>query len=276
MVITINYVGFHPTLILDGLRHIMKTKGIERIYILYDRKDDSYGRVSRRNANKLKEMLAFFEPRLVPVNPLSQENIFSTIYAIVRNEIQENKCEVLIDVTDMPPIAVASTTMVALMFPRAYLYYVPAESRGDFIPPPDTPAFEDWVEEKDNVRGREPKGIELPGHMARLDLFRGEDREVSVMILKVLYDRGGKAKSLSQLIIWCNEDPKLPAVKNKFSRVVSSLEKRGLIVKYRGGRERMVELTNLGRMVIRAMLQSREIRMEMFRPITSTPFPSLK
>lgn len=265
MAVTISYVGFHPTLILDGLRHIMRTRGIERIYILYDRKDDSYGRVSRRNAKKLESMLTFFEPKLVGINPLSQESTFSTIYAIIKSEVQENQCDVYVDVTDMPPIAVVSTTMVVLMFPRAYMYYVPAESRGDFIPPPGTPAFEDWVEEKDNVRGNEPEGIELPGPMARLDLLRGEDREISIAILKVLYDRGGKAKSLSQLIVWCNEDPKIPAIKNKFSRVVNSLERRGLVMKYRGGRERMVELTNLGRMIVRAMLQSREIRIDMFR-----------
>ena len=262
MAVIVLYAGFHPSMALDGLRNFMRKTGVESIYILYDNKHDRYGAVSRYNARKLKDRLGFFNPIEVPINPQSQKSVFSRLYALLDYEVNKRGREVYIDITDMPPQCVATVTMVSILFDKVTLYTVPTETKGDFIPPPNTPRFEEWVQEKDNKRGLEPIEILAPRvnrGSRRIALFEEGEEGISARVIMVLYEHGGKADSIKKLIEWCGEDPRDPAVKNRYTRLVNDLHRRGFVLKILSGKKRSVVLTEMGKIVAESLIESRRL-----------------
>ena len=258
MVVVINYVCFHPTMVLDGFEKLRIVKPIEKVYILYDNKSDRYGHASRRNAGKLAKWLEFFKPIRIPINPQSYENVFSRLFAILYRECILERREVYIDVTDLPPEAVSAVTTLALMFKGVNVYVVTTsrEKRGNFIPHPESPKFEEWLEKKDDKRGLEPVELQLP--KVRLKLLSEDEKEISERILVELYKRGGEAGSIKDLIEWCGESPSIPAVKNRYSRLIDSLVRKGFLYKAYRGRERPVYLTDFGKVYASALLKAAE------------------
>ena len=270
MVVTVHFVGFHPTMILDGFEKLRLSKPIERVYLLYDSKSDRYGAVSKYNAKRLAQVLAFFKPVLMGVNPQSYSSVFSRLFSILKLEVEENKREVYVDCTDMPQEAMSAVVTLALMFgssplsptpipsARVCVYAVSTERRGDFIPPPDSPRFYEWIEEKDNKRGTEIKELPLPS--VRLQLHESEEEELK--ILTTLYAKGGRANSLKNLIEWCEgaERARDYRVKNAYSRAVSRLVLKGLLYKTYGGKVRRIGLTEFGRTYVEAVLKAKEFK----------------
>jgi len=251
-------VAFHPTLILEGFETIRVSEPIHGVYILYDGKtdkNDRYRVVSRRNARKLARALSFFKPVKLPVNPLSYSSAFSRIYGILLHEKRRGVERVYIDVTDMPPLMAAAAGVVAMMFEGAEVYSVMPDIRGDFIPDPRTPEFDDWVEKKDNARAQFIVKTALPNR--RLHVV-GEDED-RVKILKMLYSMGGSARSIKELITSCGESPEKPEVKAVFSRWLKELEEEGLVEKAQEGRERRVSLTPFGKTLVAAIIRGEQV-----------------
>ena len=281
MAVTVHYVGFHPTLILEGFEAVRVREPIERVYILYDGKTDRrdrYRAVSRRNSAKLARALSFFKPVKLPVNPLSYSSAFSRLYSILYYELvkrggAERGVRVYIDVTDMPPLMAAVAGAVAMMFPNVEIYSVLPEVRGEFIPDPRTPEFDDWVEQKDSVRAQEVMHVPLPGRraVALLD----EDRKLRVLM--TLYKMNGSAESVVDLMKACGDDPERnPAAKAAYSRLLREMEEEGLIVREQEGRSRRVTLTEFGRALVRALVRGEEMAsrlmpsLELGRPALGT------
>jgi len=248
MVVTIHFVGFHPTLIYGGFEKIRVEYPIERVYLLYDGKQDRYGAVSRYNVKRLANVLSFFKPILIAVNPLIPRNVFSKIYAILKIEREEGK-EVLLDVTDMPPIAASVASVAAAMLENVVIYSVLSEQRGEFIPDPSTPDFEGWIEKKDSNVAKDV--IEIPlTSMSRREF--DEQKDIEKKILTVLYERNGSADSIKTLIEWCSCDSHNPVIKAQFSRAIADLEERGLVKRIYKGKRRGVSLTETGMALIEA------------------------
>ena len=263
MAVTVHYVGFHPRLILEGFEEIRVKYPIVRVYLLYDGKRDKYGEVSRYNKNKLKTVLAFFKPIEIAVNPLDYGDVFSKVYAILRNE-RESGQEVLIDITDMPPTAASATTAAALMFPGVRLYCVQARGRGDYIPDPETPEFATWVEEKDTKTKVSLDYASLPN--VRLSLFggRGDEEKPALeeKLILTLSERRGSADSIVTLINWMGE-PVNATVKAKYSRLVRELAKKGFVKVYMRGKYRNIKLTSFGEAYAKALKLVYETRKKM-------------
>ncbi|MEM0345858.1 MAG: hypothetical protein QW189_08080 [Thermofilaceae archaeon] len=264
MAITIHYAGFHPTLILEGFEAIRVREPIERVYILYDGKTDKrdrYRAVSQRNAAKLAKALSFFKPIKLPVNPLSYTSVFSRLYSILYYEMKlrggaERGVRVYIDVTDMPPLMAAAAGAVAMMFPGAEVYSVLPEVRGEFIPDPRTPEFDDWVEQKDSSHAQEVVKLPLPGRRAPMI----PDSEKKLKILLTLHDLNGSAESVVDLMKACGDDPERnPATKAAYSRLLKEMEDEGLIMREQEGRSRRVALTEFGRALVKALLRGEEM-----------------
>lgn len=247
MVVTVHYVGFHPSLIFQGFEQLRLRYPVEKVYLLYDGKQDKYGAVSKRNVERLAAALSFFRPVLVKVNPLSYRSVVARLYAILRGE--EGR-DVLIDITDMPPAMASAATVVAMMFPRARLYGVQPQARGDFIPDPDTPEFDDFIEAKDRLEAAGTYLVEAPGERVRL-----LENEREEHVLRTLYEKKGRARSISQLIEWLGGNPRDPVVKASYSRLVASMEEKGLLRRMREGRSRAVTLTELGAAVAEALVR---------------------
>ncbi|ABL78839.1 DUF6293 family protein [Thermofilum pendens] len=257
MVVTVHYVGFHPRLILEGFERVRLRHPVERVYLLYDGKPDKYGAVSRYNVKRLAEVLSFFKPVLVKVNPLSQESIASQVYQVLLHEKRLGASEVLIDVTDMPPLMVAVVSTVALMFPNCRLYAVQPEQIGAFIPDPETPEFADFIRAKDNLTASDLKTVDRPRVSLEV-IDDGEGGEEARRVLVTLYVKGS-ADSITTLIRWVTGLPPDrkpdPTLKASYSRLVSELEERGLVVRRHEGRNRSVELTDLGKAIAEAYLK---------------------
>ena len=269
MAIIVLYAGFHPTVALDGLKNVMKKEGVENIYILYDNKRDRYGAVSRRNAKVLSSSLAFFDVKIIGVNPLSQESVFKNLYAVLKHEAVDKKKKIYIDITDMPPEAVATTTLVSLLFPSVNIYVVPIREKGEFIPPPESPKFEEWAQSKDNKRGLEPLELTFPNVTLRI-LNEGEEEFASSLLL-TLYEHGGVANSIKQIIKWMGENSSDTVVKNRYARLINSLSIKGLLEKLHNGRNRKIRLTEFGSIFVESLYKVNTLKSEiksLARPVT--------
>ncbi len=268
MVVTIHYVGFHPSLIFEGFEQIRLKYPIEAVYLLFDGKQDRYGAVSKYNVRRLAEAIQFFKPVLVNVNPLSFRSVFSKVYAILNKEKGKR---IFIDVTDMPPMMAATVTIAASMFEGVELLGVYAEQRGEFIPDPDTLEFEEFIEKKDGVTAQGIYFIEMPEERIKVIGQREEERYYEEKILEILYERRGSAESISKLIEWFGKDPRDPLTKVQFSRLVAQMEKKGLVRREHRGRTRSVSLTELGRAIAEALRKG-----EVGRPLKPLVRPKLR
>ncbi|MEM4810297.1 MAG: hypothetical protein QXS92_00080 [Thermofilum sp.] len=237
--VTVHYVGFHPRLILEGFDRVRLSYPIERVYLLYDSKPARYGAVSRHNVQKIQQVLSFFKPVLVKVNPLSYASVAAALYAILKSE--EGKI-VFVDLTDMPPYMAATVAIISSLFPNSRLYAARPEQSGEFIPDPETPEFTEFLERKDNLTLQDICLIEKP--RARVELLDEESKEVS--ILTTLYVRNGSAESISELIKWLGKEPSQAVVRATYSRIVESMEERGLLEREQEGRAKRIKLTQLG------------------------------
>jgi DNA-binding transcriptional ArsR family regulator len=271
MAVTVHYVGFHPTLILEGFEAVRVKEPIERVYILFDGKSDKrdrYRAVSQRNAAKLAKALAFFKPVKLPVNPLSYTSVFSRLYSILYYELKLKDGEgrgvrVYIDVTDMPPLMAAAAGAVAMMFENVEVYSVVPEVRGEFIPDPRTPEFDDWVEQKDSSHAQEVVRVPLPGRRARV----APDSERKLKILLTLHRLNGSAESVVDLMRACGDDPERnPAAKAAYSRLLKEMEDEGLIEKEQEGRSRRVQLTDFGKALVKALVRGEEMAERAWQP----------
>jgi len=271
MAVTVHYVGFHPTLILEGFEAVRVKEPIERVYILFDGKSDKrdrYRAVSQRNAAKLAKALAFFKPVKLPVNPLSYTSVFSRLYSILYYELKLKGGEgrgmrVYIDVTDMPPLMAAAAGAVAMMFENVEVYSVVPEVRGEFIPDPRTPEFDDWVEQKDSSHAQEVVRVPLPGRRARV----APDSERKLKILLTLHRLNGSAESVVDLMRACGDDPERnPAAKAAYSRLLKEMEDEGLIEREQEGRSRRVQLTDFGKALVKALVRGEEMAERAWQP----------
>jgi len=248
MVALICFVGYDYQRIIDGVNFFRANHPIEAIYLLYDRKKDVYGYASRLNAKALENALSFAgsRPMLVPLNPQSYEEVFSSLYKILKEESSRGR-KVLIDATSTSKEGIGAAITCALMFYDVGVYIVPPNERGWHIPIPNTPEFNEWFNKVRSVRGLQPQPIYLPGQ--RLDQPSDDEER----ILLALESRGGRAESIKSIIEWCGEDPASPAVKNKYSRLIRKLLKDGLIQLDFSTKTKRVKLSGFGKVLAKAI-----------------------
>lgn len=258
MIVTVHFVGFHPRLILQGFEQVRLRYPVKRIYLLFDRKQDRYGSVSRYNVRRLSQELAFFGPVTIPLNPLSFREVFSKVYGIVEAETGAGHT-VLIDLTDMPPMMASAVTLVSTMVKGVYLYGVQPDARGEFIPDPDSVEFEEWVMRKDDKDLSDIIVVHLPEE--RLRLLGGAARTGRMRrILEVLYNKGGSVRSIKRLIELCGEDGRDEKTKVYYSRYVAELKDKGLVSMEHSGKERTVRITEFGRAYVEAWRRVDELK----------------
>ncbi|MDH5816521.1 MAG: DUF6293 family protein [Candidatus Nezhaarchaeota archaeon] len=243
------FVGHDLMRIVDGINYWKSREVIDDIILVQDKKKDKYGYASRLNAKDLQKILTFAgkEPQIISVNPQSYEDVFSTIYSVVRSRVEDYGGRVYIDATSTTKEAYGAVVTVALMFEGVRLYIVPPAERGWYVPDIDSPEFQTWFSKVRNVRGLQPQEIFLPGF--RLERLTYEEERV----LMVLDSKGGETDSIKTLIQWYGEDPKDPKVKNKFSRLVNKLSSKGLLISEAGARAKAIKLTEFGRIYARAL-----------------------
>jgi predicted transcriptional regulator len=235
--------------IIDGVNHWRSLEKIDVVYLFYDQKRDKYGSASRRNVKDLYNALEneVFKPRNVGYNPQSYKNVFRALYKVLKREVDEWNREVLIDTTSTTKEAYGAIVTISLMFRGVRIYIVPPVRRGWYVPSLEDPAFEEWFSMTRSIRGMMPQEIYLPAQ--RLKQPNIEER----MVLLKLLEHGGSSETLTLIMKWCKLRPGNPVVKNRFSRLIRRLEKKGFIEKEPSRRGIEVSLTRFGRILAEAI-----------------------
>jgi len=249
MVCVMCMVGNDYQRILDGVEYWGRDDKIESLYLLYDNKQDKYGFVSRANAEELVKAfsLRYSRPTAIGCNPQDFANVFCTIHPILHREAEQLRRRVLIDTTSTTKEAYGAVVTVSLMFKGVRIYVVPPRERGWYVPSPQDPNFQEWFRRTRNISGLDPLEIYLPGE--RFERPRRDEEK----ILATLKEHGGSADALVTLMRWCDEDPADPVAKNRFSRIVTRLDKKGFVKKTSAQREKRVTLTRFGEIYAEAL-----------------------
>ncbi len=259
MTIIICLVGSHYRRAFDGVRYWSKIHGITKLYLLYSKTspDDGtkvFNYMSRTNAEELKDKLEILDPILVPYMPLDQRSAFRTIYGIL-HQARESGEEVLIDITSTTNLTMGIALTTALMFRNARVYSVPAKQSAWYVNgKPGDPAFEEWFKKNRNQESLDPTELQLPGYRLEPSSKHEEkewEREKKVLIL--LLEQGGKADSISDIIRWFGHKAANSTLRNRFSRIVSRLEMKGLVDAKKGSKMKVITFTEFGEIFAEAL-----------------------
>jgi len=258
LTIIVCLVGTHFRRPLDGIRYWSKRQGITRLYLLYSNQEAEdetrvFTYMSHKNALDLKERLEILDPILIGFDPRDYKDTFKKIYSI----IAQAREEVLIDITSTTNVAEGAALTIALMFRNARVYSVPAAHPAWYVRgEPEDKEFQKWFEENRNIPSSEPLEINLPGY--RLEPH--SDRENKVWeaekhLLVLLREHGGRADSISEIIEWFGYKSPNSTLRNRFSRIVSRLEEKGLVEGELGAKLKGVLLTEFGEIFAEALTE---------------------
>ena len=261
MTIIVCLVGTHFKRPFEGTRYWSKRKGITRLYLLFsDKEEDDETRVftymSQKNTQDLKERLEILDPITIGFDPMDYKDIFKKIYAILAKAKEEGE-EVLIDITSTTNIAEGAALTIALMFRNARVYTVPAAQPAWYVKgQPEDPEFQEWFETARNVSSMEPLEIQLPGY--RLEPHSERENKIWEMekrLLVLLRGHGGRAGSISEIIRWFGYRSPNSTLRNRFSRIISRLEDKGLVEGKIGAKLKDVRLTDFGDIFAEALTE---------------------
>jgi len=249
MVVLMCLVGHDYQRIIDGVNYWRLKEPIEAIYLIYDKKRDPFGYASRRNVKDLEKVLSFadMKPKILGIDPQSYEEVFTSIYKVLKLEVLDNRRKVLIDVTSTTKEAYGAILIASLMFPNVQVYVVPPEDRGWYLPEPGTPEYDEWFNKVRMRKGSKPQQIYLPGNRLQHPSYD------EMRILVALIEHGGRADSVKSIIKWCGENPRNPAVKNRYSRLISKLLSRGLVKEEVSTKTKRITLTGFGKILAKSL-----------------------
>jgi hypothetical protein len=261
MTIIVCLVGTHFRRPFDGIRYWSKHHGITKLYLLYSNAkatDETvvFSYMSNRNAEELANKLEILDPELVGYNPMDHRSAFKAIYGVVSKARAAGE-DVLIDISSTTNITQGVALTVALMFRNARVYSVPSDRPTWYVTGKvGDPQFEKWF---DNARGqasREPMEIQLPGYRLEPNTKHEEkewEREKKLLVL--LRENGGEAESISDIIRWFGNKAASSTLRNKFSRIVTKLEMKGLIDAEKGSKMKVISLTEFGEIFAEALAE---------------------
>jgi len=196
--------------------------------------------ISQINAEHIEKLIssALYDVFRIPVNMNAFEDAFSTLYLITRYEVQVMKNEeILIDITDTNVKVISAAISLAYLFPSIKAYIVPGED--NTVADLDI-SVREFYDQLDQYAG-DPYEIPIPRGKA-LEINFEEER-----ILLTLLMHGGRTNSIKSLIMWSDEDPLDPAIKNKFSRLIKRLFEKHLVEIEIRAKTKAIKLTDFGR-----------------------------
>ena len=210
--------------------------------------------MSRRNAESLKDRLEIMDPIMVGYNPMDHRNAFRTMYSIFSQARTDGE-EVLIDITSTTNLTQGVALTITLMFRNARVYTVPSKQPAWYVNGRiGDKRFENWFENARNQPSTDPIEISLPGY--RLEPHtKHEEKEwkVEKKVLKLLHSHGGEAGSISDIIRWSGYKAANSTLRNRYSRIISRLEIRGLVDADKGSKMKVISLTEFGNIFAEAL-----------------------
>jgi len=253
-------VGTHFRRAFDGIRFWSKRRGITKLYLLYSDKETEdetkvFTYMSNRNAVDLKARLEILDPVLIGFDPMDYKDVFKKIYGVLAKAREE----VFIDITSTTNVAEGAALTIALMFRNAQVYTVPASHPAWYVTgEPEDPEFQRWFEASRNVASQDPIEIRLPGYRLEPHGER-ENRiwETEKRLIMYLSEHEGEADSISEIINWFGYRNPNSTLRNRFSRVVTRLEEKGLVAGMSGAKLKGVRLTEFGSIFAEALMEQK-------------------
>jgi uncharacterized membrane protein len=210
--------------------------------------------MSKRNATELKERLEIMEPIMVGYDPMEHRSAFRTIYGILSEARMEGE-DVLVDITSTTNITQGVALTIALMFRNARVYTVPSKKPAWYVDGLiGEKKFEEWFVKAKNQPSLDPVEIRLPGY--RLEpRTKPEEREweIEKQVLELLRTEGGTADSVSDIIRLFGHKAASSTLRNRFSRIISRLELKGLVECEKGSKLKAIRLTEFGSIFAEAL-----------------------
>ena len=265
MTVIVCLVGTHLHRPFAGIRYWSKLQGITRLYLLYsdvETEDETaiFSYMSLRNAEELYEKLEILEPIMVGYDPMDQRSAFRTIYGILSRAGEEGE-EALIDITSTTNLTQGIALTIALMFRNARVYTVPSKKPAWYVNGRiGDKRFEEWFQNARNQSALEPIEIRLPGYRLEPHTKHEEKEwEMERHLLRLLREKGGSADSVSTLIRWFGYNTPSSTLRNRFSRIVSRLEAKGLIESEKGSKMKSIQLTEFGSIYAEALSENGDV-----------------
>jgi len=141
------------------------------------------------------------------------------------------------------------------MFRNARVYSVPSVKPAWYVSgKPGEESFNSWFETARNQQSREPMEIQIQGYRLEPSSRHEEkewEREKRLLVL--LRENGGEAESISDVIRWFGYKAASSTLRNRFSRIVSRLEMKGLIDAEKGSKMKVISLTEFGNIFAEAI-----------------------
>jgi len=265
MTVILCLVGTHFRRPFDGIRYWSKRQGITRLYLLYSKAESEdetavFSYMSRRNAEELRERLEILEPIMVGFDPMDHRDSFRTIHGIL-SKAREDGEEVLIDITSTTNLTQGVALTIALMFRNARVYTVPSKQPAWYVDGKvGERRFDEWFENARKQPSMDPMEISLPGY--RLEPHtKHEEREweMEKRLLGLLREKGGAADSVSEIIRWFGHKAASSTLRNRFSRIVSRLEMKGLVESEKGSKMKAINLTEFGSIYAEAISEESDV-----------------
>jgi len=265
MTVIICLVGTHFRRPFDGIRYWSKRRGITRLYLLYSNAESEdetaiFSYMSRRNAEDLRDRLEIMDPIMVGFDPMDNRDAFKTIYGIL-SRAREGGEEVLIDITSTTNLTQGVALTIALMFRNARVYTVPSKQPAWYVSGRvGEKKFEEWFQNARNRPSLDPVEIRLPGY--RLEPHtKHEEREWEMerRLLGLLREKGGAADSVSDIIRWFGYKAASSTLRNRFSRIISRLERKGLVDSDKGSKMKAIRLTDFGSILAEALSDESDV-----------------
>lgn len=265
MTIIVCLVGTHFRRPFDGIRYWSKRQGITKLYLLYSNVESAdetavFSRMSMRNAKELRDRLEIMEPIMIGFDPMDHRNAFKTIYSILSNASREGE-EVLIDITSTTNLTQGVALTIALMFRNARIYTVPSKQPSWYVNGKiGEERFEEWFKNARNQPSLNPLEISLPGY--RLEphtKYEEREWETEKKVLGLLNENAGVADSISDIIRWLGYRAASSTLRNRFSRIISRLEKKGLVESEKGSKMKVIRLTEFGSIFAEALSENSAI-----------------
>ena len=259
MTIIVCLVGTHFQRPFDGIRHWSKRQGITRLYFLYSNAESEgetaiFSYMSRKNAEELKERFEIMDPIMVGYDPMDHREAFRTIYGILADARKDGE-EVLIDITSTTNLTQGVALTIALMFRNARIYTVPSKQPAWYVNGKiGDEKFESWFQNARNQPSMDPIEISLPGYRLEPNSkVEKREWEVEKTVLRLLYERGGEAESISDIIRWSGHKAISSTLRNRYSRIVNRLEIKGLVEADKGSKMKVIKLTDFGNIFAEAL-----------------------
>jgi len=216
-----------------GVKEYIKNGNISKIYLLYNRLDDFWGKVSRENTEEMeKRFKNLITTEKIPMDPESFEDVFKIFNKIIR---KEGDSFILVDVsstTKMTTAVVASLASIHDIKP----YIV--------IPENDKYSRKNHLEFLKMKKYR--KGISL----YEIPIIKNKDflNDFEKEVLIVLNKNKGKLSSITELARHLNLKGEKKDLM-KLGYAIDKLEEKELVDTKRYGRQKKVYLTFFGNLI---------------------------